>query len=144
MNLDRIVANVLADALEQQPWWKRYAGTITMACSMLVAFGTWVTTTYVDLPRPAMVAVGAIVAIAGVIAARATPNGITPRSNAVIERDVATELGHYVIAARDTAAEYADPIAAAVARGFTEHDPRYLGMTLDQAARAYLDNIRTR
>lgn len=141
MNLDRIVGNVLVDALAQQPWWRRYAGTITMAATMLVTLGTWITTTYTtSLPEPVVVVVGAVVAVAGVIAARAVPNGVTPRGNATIERAVATELGHYQVAARQTAAEYADPIAEAVRRGWTEHDPRYIGMTTVNAARAFLAN----
>lgn len=139
MNLERIVGNVLSDALAKQPWWKRYAGTVTMAVSVLVTLGTWILTTYAaSLPETASIAIGGIVAVLSVIAARAVPNGITPRGNEQIKQAVGSELQHYTVQARQTAAEVVDPIAEAVARGWSEHDPRYIGMTAVDAARSFL------
>jgi hypothetical protein len=73
--------NALLDVLDQQPWWRRYANTITTAAGGIVTMGTWVATTDLGLPHPAQAAVGAIVFGASVVAARATRNGTTPRGS---------------------------------------------------------------
>lgn len=83
-----MIGTVLDAALRTQPWYARYANTIVMACSMLVTLGTWVTATYTDLPPAVAVAVGSLVAVASVLVARATPNGITPRGNAKVVAEV--------------------------------------------------------
>lgn len=141
MNLERMIGNALADELSKQPWWRRYAGTATMAATMIVTLGTWVTTTYADLPSPVSIVIGAVVAVAGVVAARAVPNGITPRGNEQVEAAIAGEVSRYEVRSRDVATMVIDPMAEAVARGFSEHDPRYIGMTTIAAARAYLANL---
>ncbi|WP_411815482.1 hypothetical protein [Gordonia sp. SND2] len=142
MNVNRLVANVLADALQTQPWYKRNANTVVAIASAVVTLGTWLTATYVDsIPTPVAVVIGFLVALASIIVTKMTPNGITTRGNEKVETAVATELQHYTVQARQTAAEIVDPIAEAVARGWSEHDPRYIGMTTLAAARAFLTDV---
>lgn len=83
-----MIGTVLDAALRAQPWYARYANTVVMAASMLVTLGTWVTATYTDLPPAAAVVIGSVVAVASVLVARATPNGITPRGNAKVVAEV--------------------------------------------------------
>ncbi|WP_078345071.1 hypothetical protein [Mycobacteroides chelonae] len=73
--------NAVIDALAAQPWWKRYANTVTTAAGGLVTLGTWALTTELGLPRPVQIALGVMVLVASVVASRATKNGVTPRGN---------------------------------------------------------------
>ena len=140
MSLDRIVGNVLADALYHQPWWKRYANTIVAGLTMTATLITWILMSWADAPNIVKTTLGAAAVIIGILLQRATPNGVTPRGNQQLQTKVAAELEHYQVQARDVVTDLADPIAAAVERGFSEHDPRYIGMTTIAAARAYLAN----
>lgn len=141
MNLERIVGNVLADTLTAQPWWKRYSNTIVAALTMTGTLITWLLMSWADAPSAVKASLGVAAVIVGIVVQRATPNGITPRGNQSITEAVTGELEHYEVHARDAATSFADPIAEAVARGFSEHDPRYIGMTTINAARAYLANL---
>lgn len=73
--------NAVIDALIAQPWWKRYANTVTTAAGGLVTLGTWALTTELGLPRPVQIGLGVLVLVASVVASRATRNGVTPRGN---------------------------------------------------------------
>ena len=146
MNLERIVSNALADALQAQPWWKRYANTVVAALTMTGTFLAWLLMSWADAPGIAKTILGIAAVIVGVLVQRLTPNGVTPRGNQTLQDKVAAELEHYDVQqkVRDVVTDFADPIAAAVERGFSEHDPRYIGMTTIAAARAYLANLGPR
>lgn len=76
--------NALLDVLDEQPWYRRYAGTLTTAAGAVVTLGTWALTTELGLPRWAQLILGVAVAVAGTVAARATRNGTTPRGSQVL------------------------------------------------------------
>jgi hypothetical protein len=71
----------LLDILDQQPWYRRFAGTITTAAGGVATLGTWALSTELGLPRPVQLALGVLVMVAGIVAARATRNGATPRGD---------------------------------------------------------------
>lgn len=73
--------NAVIDVLAAQPWWKRYANTVTTTASGVATFGTWALTTELGLPVPAKAAIGVLVLVASIVGARATRNGVTPRGN---------------------------------------------------------------
>lgn len=143
MNITTAVAVALARGLQDQPWYRRYAGTIVTAAAVIAAFGTTDVLSILHLPAAAEAAVTFVITVAAVLAARATPNGLTPRSNAVAEKAVTEHLGDLAVTARQTAATVANPIEAAQALGWTAYDPRFLGMDAEQSAKAFLDNLTT-
>lgn len=144
------IEDALAAALQAQPWWRRWSNTICAFASAMVTLGTWATATWTGMPQTAATVLGAVVMVAGVLAQRATRNGLTPRGNA----DVATALRG--VAPRSAAPRYtagdlmamraqrfADDVAGTVvdrarAAGWSEHDPRYLGLAAGDAAQASL------
>lgn len=128
-----IVEAVLDVAVVNQPWYKRYAGTVTAAASGVVALGTWVTATWTDLPASVATVLGVVVLVASILAQRATKNGLTPRGN--------TDVADVLDTAADVATEtVGDLVDFAKSLGWTEHDPRYIGMTAIESARAFLES----
>lgn len=134
------IEDALAAALQAQPWWRRWSNTICAFASATVTLGTWATATWTGMPQTAATVLGAVVMVAGVLAQRATRNGLTPRGNA----DVATALrGVAPRSAAMRAQRFADDVAGTVvdrarAAGWSEHDPRYLGLAAGDAAQAFL------
>lgn len=169
MNAYDVIGHALDSALVKQPWYRRYANTITAAASGLVVLGTWTATTVSGLPEWAATTIGGVVAVAAILAQRATPNGVTPRSNRQVVDAVAPRVDAAATAAgelmdrlqlpvrveakldqvldgvRDALGvatvedqDLGDVIANARARGWSEHDPRYTGLTTAESARRYL------
>lgn len=176
MNAYDTLGQALDSALVRQPWYRRYANTITATAGVIVTLGTWTLTTVNGLPEWAAVGIGAAVGVLAVVAQRATPNGITPRGNRAIVDVAAPRIDAAVAASgevmdrlqlpvrvenkldevldgvRDAlgvvpatgprhALAVTDPgevIEKARAYGWTEHDPRYLGLTTAESARRYL------
>lgn len=103
-----VLESVLKVAILDQPWYRRYANTVTALAAGLVVLGTWVTATWVDLPAWAATAIGTVVMVASVLAQRATKNGLTPRGTKET-LDVLTpqiERGERLV--RETAGEVAE------------------------------------
>ncbi|KXP11672.1 hypothetical protein AXK57_21555 [Tsukamurella pulmonis] len=132
MTLQNAVAtaatNAVLDILDEQPWYKRYAGTITTAAGGIVTFGTWLATAELGLPKSAQIAIGAVVLVASVVAARATKNGQTPRtSQEILDKIVPTiteavspQAGSLDKLVQDKAAEAASAAAAQAAQAATD------------------------
>ena len=151
MNAQQILTGALIDAIAEQPWWRRYAGTVTAAATGLVALIGWVTATWTSLPPAVSTILGAVLMVASVVAQRATRNGLTPRGaqdtvDALRDR-VDTAITDTVQSAveqvadamsRDLPQPAVDVIEMARERGWTEHDPRFLGLAAEDAARRFL------
>jgi len=95
MSVDRIIADALMDALAEQPWYRRYSNTVTAFASATVTLGTWAAATWTDLHPHRATVLGVVVMVAGVIAQRATQNGLTPRSDVTV-LDALTGVGEQI------------------------------------------------
>lgn len=73
--------NALVDVMAAQPWWRQHANTVTAAATGVGTMGAWLLTTDLGLPAWVQAIVGVLVGFAGVVATRATKNGVTPRGN---------------------------------------------------------------
>jgi len=70
--------------VESQPLWRTYSNTITAAWTGLIVLAGWITTTDLSLPRWAVIAIGAILYVAGVFGIKATPNGVSASTVATV------------------------------------------------------------
>ncbi|WFN94182.1 hypothetical protein [Gordonia sihwensis] len=152
MSAPVILSSVLDAAIKDQPWYRRYSNTITAAAAGVVALGTWVTMTWTDLPPVVATIIGGVVMVAGVLAQRSTKNGLTPRGTRetldVIAPTIEGVVADAAAGARQTAgdvldAHRADTLDLARSRGWSEHDPRFLGLPPEQSAQRFLDALDT-
>lgn len=72
-------ADAIARAIKAQPWYRRYSGTVAAVAGVAVAFGTSDLVSVVGAPRWVDALVTFAVAVFVGVAARLTPNGLTPR-----------------------------------------------------------------
>lgn len=64
--------------LSEQPFWRRYANTVTTAVGGLVALAWWLSTTWTDAPPWLSTVIGILLFVASVVGVKATRNGMTP------------------------------------------------------------------
>lgn len=79
MNGQELLADLLRSQLEQQPWYRKYANTVTAAVTALVGLLWTAVSAGVAVP-PELIAGGLVLLqFAGVIGIKATRNGVTQR-----------------------------------------------------------------
>ncbi|MGC5249487.1 hypothetical protein ACPXB3_21485 [Gordonia sp. DT219] len=79
---------ILRDKLAEQPWWKKYANTVTTAITLGVNV-LWVLVSLgVDIDPTIIGGVAAAIQALGVLGVKLTPNGVTERQIADIENYV--------------------------------------------------------
>lgn len=95
--LGEFVGEVIRDYLEEQPWWRRYANTVTAAVGGLVTLAAWLLASGLDLPTWALGLVGIVVFAGNVLGIKATRNGVTPSTAAQISAVIedATYVGRH-------------------------------------------------
>lgn len=160
MSAADMLGPVLDAAVIQQPWYRRWSNTVVMACTGLVTLATWLTATWTDMPPVVASIIGGIVLVASVLIQRSTRNGLTPRGTRetidALAPKVDQAIADAAATARQTAGDLAgqarivvpgsvdDLIDIARSRGWTEHDPRFLGLPPADAARRFLDALSGR
>lgn len=158
-NTQRIVTQAATEAaldlLAQQPWWKRYAGTITTAAGVLATFLAPLAVADLGLGRPVQVTVGVLAAVAAIVAARATKNGQTPRTSQVLidaiiptvtdaltQRDTAPGLEQMVRDQAQAAADAATRAATEAATAAIIGGPGAVVGSAVGSAEAFLDMLK--
>lgn len=63
--------------IAEQPAFKRYANTATTAVGGVAQLAVWLAAFQLDLPAPAVYAIGALLFVAQLLGVKATPNGLT-------------------------------------------------------------------
>lgn len=99
------VATALAAALAEQPWYRRYAGTVTACLSGGVMLAALIPTIWADAPPWMLTALAVLAALGGAVGQRLTRNGFTPRGNVDMQEAIAAS-GSYAgvaVAAGETA-----------------------------------------
>lgn len=77
--VDRLVGDRLRDELDQQPWWRRVANTVTAGVGAVVGLLWVLVSSGVDLPAPVTQWVPVVIAALTVVGIKLTPNGVTQR-----------------------------------------------------------------
>lgn len=80
-----MVAAALAEALTRQPWWRRYAGTVTAVLAGVATMVPVIATAWADAPAWIVTILGAASVVVVALSERLTRNGLTPRGNADVE-----------------------------------------------------------
>lgn len=75
---DDLIQAKLLELLQEQPWWKRSANTVTGAVSGLAVLAWWLTSTGIDFPDQVTYGIGVVLFAASVLGIKRTPNGLTP------------------------------------------------------------------
>ena len=83
-NID-IFGNLLREKLAEQPWFKRYANTVTSAVGFLVALVWLLVSVGVDLPAEVTSGVLLLVSALTMVGVKFTPNGVTEKQVDEIE-----------------------------------------------------------
>lgn len=79
MNGQDLLADLLRYQLEQQPWYRKYANTVTAALTAMVGLVWTAISAGVEVP-PELIAGGLVLLqFAGVVGIKATRNGVTQR-----------------------------------------------------------------
>jgi len=79
MNGQDLLADLLRSQLEQQPWYRKYANTVTAALTAVVGLIWTAVSAGVEVP-PELIAGGLVLLqFAGVVGIKATRNGVTQR-----------------------------------------------------------------
>lgn len=69
----------LREHMEAQPWYRRFANTVSTAVGAITMVIWFLVSTGVDIPDQLTASVGAAIAIFTTLGVLKTPNGITPR-----------------------------------------------------------------
>ncbi|QXU55197.1 hypothetical protein [Rhodococcus sp. LW-XY12] len=85
MNGQEIVVDVLRSKLEEQPWYRRVANTVTTASGTLVGVLWLAVSAGVELPTEIIVGGLVLTQIATTVGVKLTPNGVTQRQVAELE-----------------------------------------------------------
>jgi hypothetical protein len=86
--LTEAFGNVVRDQLDKQAWWRRSSNTVVGAIGGVVQLAWWIIGLDIDLPKPVVYGVGAVILVGQVLGLKKTPNGITPGVADQIQRDV--------------------------------------------------------
>lgn len=78
LEVQREMEERLRALLESQPWWRRYANTVTAAVTNLVLLAWLLVSSGIDLPHSVQWAVAAVLFAGNVLGIRGTSNGVTP------------------------------------------------------------------
>lgn len=79
MNGQDLLADLLRAQLEQQPWYRKYANTVTAALTAMVGLVWTAVSAGVEVP-PELIAGGLVLLqFAGIVGIKATRNGVTQR-----------------------------------------------------------------
>ncbi|UTN91414.1 holin [Gordonia phage Outis] len=76
----------LREDLHRQPWFKRFSNTVTSAVGVLALVVWFLVTNGVEIPVQYQTIGGAVLAVLVVLGVLQTPNGITPKGIAKVER----------------------------------------------------------
>lgn len=93
----QVVAAALDEALRSQPWWKRYAGTVTAIVSGLATLIPIVLTVWAGAPAWIVTVLGGAAVVLMALSQRLTKNGITPRGNAEVEKVIEPSIADTVL-----------------------------------------------
>lgn len=80
------LSELLQDALANQPWYRRYANTVTTLVGLGVNVLWILLSVGVNIDPSVIVGVAAAIQALGVVGVRVTPNGITERQVAELEQ----------------------------------------------------------
>lgn len=87
-NGQELLADILRAQLEQQPWYRRVANTVTTAVGAIVGALWTIVAAGVELPPEVVVGVLVLVQLATVAGVKLTPNGVTQRQVDALEEYV--------------------------------------------------------
>ncbi|ORJ92613.1 hypothetical protein A6F55_23920 [Prescottella equi] len=89
----QLIGDLLRPLLESQPWYRKFSNTATSLAGLVVSIVWTVIAVGIDLPN--QIVVGVLVAIAALttVGVKNTPNGVTERQIAEIERYAAERRG---------------------------------------------------
>lgn len=97
-NIPDVPSSVLIDelraSLQRQPWYKRFANTVSSAVGVL-SLVVWVAIANgVEIDPAVQTGVGAVLAVLTVLGVLRTPNGVTPRGVATVQVAAVTAARH--------------------------------------------------
>jgi hypothetical protein len=78
------VQDALAQWLDEQPWYRRYANTVTQVATGATVLVWWVLTSGIEMTTWVQYGVGAVLFLGGVVRTKQTRNGMTPSTAAAV------------------------------------------------------------
>lgn len=83
--MNPFIQSVVAEAIRDQPWFKKNANTIVAGITALAAVLSFVATLGLDLPSWAAASIPVITGALGTLATKLTPNGVQPSTAKKLE-----------------------------------------------------------
>ncbi|AVD99798.1 membrane protein [Gordonia phage Flapper] len=80
-----VVIDELRATLERQPWYKRFANTVTTAVGALALIAWLLTSNGIGIDPAIVTAVGSALGVLTTLGVLKTPNGVTPRGVATVQ-----------------------------------------------------------
>lgn len=98
-NNSELVTRVVAEAVERavlsQPWYQRYANTVTATLTGAVTLIYWLATSGLDLPTWFHVTGGVVMFVATVFGVNKTKNGMSPSTAVAVNTMVEETVGRH-------------------------------------------------
>ncbi|SUE29613.1 Uncharacterised protein [Nocardia farcinica] len=91
MDLD----DILRSAIENQPWWRKYANTVTQAYWVLIYLAWIAISLGIDLPAQVVWAVVAVLGFGNLMDIKSTKNGVTDSVAEQIKSNVEEYVGKH-------------------------------------------------
>lgn len=78
----QLTMDAVAEWVEEQPWFRKYANTFVSIVSGLMTLAWWIVGTGIDIPHWATIVIGVVFFIASAFGIKKTRNGMTPTTQA--------------------------------------------------------------
>lgn len=93
--VERVVTEAVDTYVLTQPWYQRYANTVTTIVSGLVTFVFWVTTSGLHMPGWFTYVGGGVMFAASVLGVYKTKNGMSPSAAVAVKAMVEETTGRH-------------------------------------------------
>ena len=93
--IERVVAEAVERAVLSQPWYQRYANTVTATLTAAVTLVYWLVTSGLPLPLWVHAVGGVVMFLAAVFGVNRTRNGMSPSTADAVNSMVAETVGRH-------------------------------------------------